>query len=161
MTRMTFKVALELDLQNPFEFINIPSVEQFQQWVDVGFQEENNDCSVVIRVTTEAESQQLNHAYRQKDAPTNVLSFPFEMPDLLELSFAEPHHLGDLVFCEPVIVKEAVEQNKILSQHWAHLVIHGMLHLQGFDHINDDDATIMESKEIQLLNQIDFPNPYE
>lgn len=164
MKSTTIDAVLELDVQNPNKFSNIPDNDDFQQWAEAGLQsnnsENNHGYSVVIRVATEAESQQLNYDYRQKDAPTNVLSFPFEMPDLPETTCVEPRHLGDLIFCQPVIAKEAIAQNKTLFQHWAHLVIHGMLHLQGFDHINDDDAIKMESKEIQLLNQLDFPNPY-
>jgi len=164
MKSTTFDAVLELDFQNPNRFSKIPEINEFQRWAEAGLQSNNSDIthsySVVIRVATEAESQQLNHDFRQKDAPTNVLSFPFEMPDLPETAFTEPSHLGDLILCESVIAKEAIAQNKALFQHWAHLVIHGMLHLQGFDHINDDDAIKMESKEIQLLNQLDFPNPY-
>lgn len=173
-------MTLELDIQNPSELTHLPSEKEFQRWVneafikaksDEGNESKNQSYSVVIRVTDETESQELNHAYRQKDAPTNVLSFPFEMPDLpemeasefdvSELKDADQLHLGDLVFCEPLIEKEAQQQNKDLFQHWAHLVIHGMLHLQGYDHIDDDDAVRMESLEINMMKQLKLPNPYE
>lgn len=178
-------MTLELDIQNPLGSTHLPSDEEFQCWADMAFQktvsevdieqeteERNQSYSVVIRVTDEAESQELNSAYREKNAPTNVLSFPFEMPDLPELEISghsSPEqvdkesiiHVGDLVFCEPVIEKEALEQNKALFQHWAHLVIHGMLHLQGFDHIDDKDAERMESLEINMMQQLKLPNPYE
>jgi len=168
--------VLELDFQNPNQFSNIPEIDDFQQWAEMGLLRNIGDSSqsrsadgnsgvddysIVIRISTEAESQQLNNDYRQKNTPTNVLSFPFEMPDLPEVAWVEPRHLGDLIFCEAIIVKEAAEQNKTLFQHWAHLVIHGMLHLQGFDHINDGDAVIMESREIHLLDQLGFPDPYQ
>lgn len=178
-------MAVELEIQNPLEFDHLPSVSDFQRWVDVALQmnragsstcqdvddNENSehseqgkyrDFSVVIRLTDEAESKGLNRDFRQKNAPTNVLSFPFEMPDLPEMAeSAQPVHLGDLVFCVPIVEKEAAEQGKALSQHWAHLVIHGMLHLQGYDHIDTDDAETMESLEINILQQLDYPNPYE
>jgi len=158
-------MTLELDFQNPFEYTNIPTVVEFQQWANIGLQrnsKHNQTNSVVIRITNEAESQQLNFDYRQKNSTTNVLSFPFEMPDLPDQSESDhlAFHLGDLIFCEPVITNEAKQQNKTLQQHWAHLVIHGMLHLQGYDHINDDDAKRMESLEIKLLQHLGFANPY-
>jgi len=170
------KMALELEIQNPFEFNHLPSVSDFQRWADVALQIKSvasdtgrsvdsngdNECSVVIRLTDEAESKALNRDFRHKNAPTNVLSFPFEMPDLPELAEnTQRLHLGDLVFCVPIVEKEAAEQGKARSQHWAHLVIHGMLHLQGYDHIKNEDAEIMESLEINMLQQLDFPNPYD
>ena len=98
----------------------------------------------------------LNHQYRGRDYPTNVLSFPFEAPAGITVPLA-----GDLVICAPVVEKEAREQDKTLEAHWAHMVVHGMLHLQGFDHIEDDDAEVMEALEIRLLMQLGYGNPYE
>jgi probable rRNA maturation factor len=114
------------------------------------------DSEVTVRVVDAAESQALNHQYRGKDAPTNVLSFPFEAPPGIPVALA-----GDLVICAPVVEREAREQNKPLNAHWAHMVIHGILHLQGFDHITDEDASVMEELEIRLLAQLGFSNPYE
>ena len=102
------------------------------------------------------ESQQLNKQYRHKDKPTNVLSFPFEVPEGIELNL-----LGDLVVCAPVIQQEATEQGKVLFDHWAHMIIHGCLHLLGYDHINDTDADEMEALEIKILAQLSINNPYE
>ena len=93
--------------------------------------------------------------YRQKSGPTNILSFPFEAPEHIELNL-----LGDLVICAPVLEVEALEQQKDLYDHWAHIVIHGVLHLLGYDHITDEDALIMEEKEIYLLNELNIKNPY-
>jgi probable rRNA maturation factor len=98
----------------------------------------------------------LNEYYRHKAGSTNVLSFPFEVPEGV-LS----HLLGDLVICAAVVEREAREQGKDLEAHWAHMVVHGMLHLQGYDHISETDAAVMEAEEIAILNSLGFPNPYE
>ena len=110
---------------------------------------------MTVRIVDETESQQLNFDYREKDKPTNVLSFPFQCPPGIELPL-----LGDLVICAGVVAQEATEQNKSLDAHWAHMVVHGSLHLLGFDHINDDDAAQMEAEEVTILQQLGFTNPY-
>jgi len=154
-----------VDLQVACETEEIPSIEQFQQWVDCALDEviskDGNDedkapFELTIRLVDINESQQLNSQYRGKDKPTNVLSFPFEVPDGIELNL-----LGDLVICIDVMKSEAKSQNKILFDHWAHLVIHGCLHLVGFEHINDSDALIMESLEIKILAKLAINNPYQ
>ncbi len=111
---------------------------------------------VVIRIVDAEESAELNLAYRHKQGPTNVLSFPFETPPGVPVSI-----LGDIVICASLVEQEAKEQNKSLNAHWAHLVVHGMLHLQGYDHIEEDDATIMERQEIAILKTLGFSDPYE
>jgi len=110
---------------------------------------------VVIRLVDEAESRQLNHDYRGIDRPTNVLSFPFEAPAEVQLPL-----LGDLVICAPVVAREAVEQGKAAKAHWAHMVIHGVLHLLGYDHQADDEAQQMEQRERELLYRLHFTDPY-
>ena len=154
---------LELDIQNPADFDSLPKAEDLHHWLSAAIEKKDQANSVTLRFVDEAESQQLNHTYRDKDKPTNVLSFPFEAPDFMaeipELEDAS-NHLGDLVFCEPVVLKEAIEQGKTAQQHWAHLVVHGTLHLQGYDHLNDDEANQMESLEIKILNELGFENPY-
>ena len=154
MTSQTLN--LDLDLQIACEnTANLPSAEQFEAWIRPALPESDHVFEMTVRIVDEDESQNLNHQYRGKDKPTNVLSFPFDVPDGLELPL-----LGDLVVCQQVVKKEAEEQNKPLFNHWAHMVIHGTLHLRGFDHINEDDAQEMESLEIRLLAQLDIPNPY-
>ena len=135
---------------------NLPDDEQFNVWVDAVLKHLHKQGKVVIRLVDEAESQQLNDQYRQKNAATNVLSFPFEAPE-----FIEDDHLGDLVICVPVVNREANEQGKPGQSHWAHMVVHGMLHLLGYDHINDKDAELMENTEISILKQLGINNPYE
>ena len=103
-----------------------------------------------------AEGRRLNHEFRGRDRATNVLSFPFEPPPGVELD-----HLGDLVICAPVVASEASVQGKPAAAHWAHMVVHGMLHLQGYDHIEDEEAEVMEVLEIRLLKQLGYDNPYE
>jgi len=153
---------IELEIQNPCRF-EIPNSVDLQNWAEAAIQEEGKEFSLVIRFVDEEEGIDLNHTYRHKKSATNVLSFPYEAPDyyveIPEL-VDEPAHLGDLVLCEPVVLNEAAEQNKALQQHWAHLVIHGVLHLQGYDHLTVEDAIIMESLEIKILEQLGFNNPY-
>ena len=102
------------------------------------------------------ESAELNQHYRGKPGPTNVLSFPFEAPPGVETEI-----LGDLVVCAPVVEREALEQGKTLQSHWAHMVVHGVLHLQDYDHIEENEAVIMESEEITIMNRLGFSSPYE
>lgn len=136
----------------------LPVIEDFQRWADVAWCE-TGVAEVVIRLVNEAESRNLNHQYRGKDSATNILSFPMEVPDEMA-AMVDEIMLGDLVICAPVVAQEAIEQNKILMHHWAHMVIHGMLHLQGYDHITDDEAEEMERLEIKLLQQLGMTNPY-
>ncbi|MDO9106110.1 MAG: rRNA maturation RNase YbeY [Methylovulum sp.] len=146
-----------LDIQNIFVSSGQPSQEQFQLWVDTALDNINQDTEIVIRIVGEPESAQLNEQYRHKRGATNILSFPFEAPDIAGI---ESDLLGDLVICAPVLEREAQQQNKTLSDHWAHIVVHGVLHLLGYDHINNDDAEIMEQKEIAILHKLTINNPY-
>jgi len=161
-------MTTQLDLQLACSAKNIPSQAQFQQWLDCVLL--NNDIikdsakgsakntatfEVTVRLVDIAESQALNDQYRNKNKPTNVLSFPFEVPEGIELNL-----LGDLVICADIVENEAQEQNKTINDHWAHMVIHGCLHLLGFDHISDSEAEIMESIEINILAKLDISNPY-
>lgn len=146
---------LDVDLQLASSSQTLPDAAQLQHWATLALQGEQ-PMEVTIRIVDEPESQELNNAYRGKDKPTNVLSFPFEAPPGIEINL-----LGDLVICAPVVNREALEQHKTQEAHWAHMVIHGMLHLQGYDHIEDEDATIMESIEIKLLRELGYPDPYE
>jgi probable rRNA maturation factor len=109
-----------------------------------------------IRIVDEAESRLLNREYRGRDKPTNVLSFPAELPPGL----LDYQCLGDLVICAPVVEREALEQGKRAQAHWAHLVVHGMLHLQGMDHQTETEAAEMEALEIEILHTLGHTNPY-
>lgn len=134
---------------------NLPSETEFNRWLSTALEAHLPQAEVTIRIVDEAESHQLNLDYRGKDAPTNVLSFPFEAPPEIELDL-----LGDLVICRQVVEKEAKEQNKLLLAHWAHMVVHGALHLLGYDHIEDEEAQEMEQLETQLLHHLGFSDPY-
>ena len=145
-----------IDIQNACDANEIPTTDLFQQWVDTAFEMlVEQEFELTIRLVNTAESQQLNKQYRQKDKPTNVLSFPFEVPEGVELNL-----LGDLVICAQVVEHEAKAQNKKLFDHWAHMVIHGCLHLLGYDHINDTDANEMEALEVKFLAKLAIANPY-
>ncbi len=133
-----------------------PEQEQFERWVDAALKHLDEDCELSIRVVDSEESAELNSSYRGKSGPTNVLSFPFDSPVPME-----PRLLGDLIICVPVVEREAIEQNKMLNNHWAHLVVHGCLHLLGYDHIEDDEAEQMEALEISILQTLDIDNPYQ
>jgi probable rRNA maturation factor len=111
---------------------------------------------LTLRFVDSEESQSLNNAYRGKDKPTNVLSFPSELPDFIESPL-----LGDLVICHDVVSQEALEQNKAINAHYQHLIIHGVLHLLGFDHIKEADADVMEAHEITLLDKLGIDDPYQ
>ncbi|GBK97097.1 rRNA maturation RNase YbeY [Haemophilus influenzae] len=145
-----------VDLQIATENIEgLPTEEQIVQWATGAVQPEGNEVEMTVRIVDEAESHELNLTYRGKDRPTNVLSFPFECPDEVELPL-----LGDLVICRQVVEREASEQEKPLMAHWAHMVVHGSLHLLGYDHIEDDEAEEMESLETQIMQGLGFADPY-
>ena len=148
-------MSIELDIQRASSASDQPDDDSFIRWVGLALGT-GTDRELTIRLVDADEGRQLNHTYRGRDYATNVLSFPFEAPAGITVPLA-----GDLVICAPVVEKEAMEQEKTLVAHWAHMVVHGMLHLQGFDHIEDEDAEVMEALEIRLLAQLGFGNPYE
>ena len=133
----------------------LPTAEQIEQWATATVQPQSDEVEMTVRIVDEAESHELNLNYRGKDRPTNVLSFPFECPDEVELPL-----LGDLVICRQVVEREAQEQDKPVMAHWAHMVVHGSLHLLGYDHIEDDEAEEMESLETQIMTELGFADPY-
>lgn len=144
---------VEVHIQNAAN-AEIPDESEIQAWASASLQSAP-PAHVTLRVVNISEMQQLNKQFRHKDKPTNVLSFPNAAPKDLSDGF-----IGDIVLCHDVIAEEAIAQDKDLQQHWAHMVIHSMLHLQGFDHQHPDEANIMEAKEIELLEQFGIPNPY-
>jgi probable rRNA maturation factor len=157
---------IELDLQWASSLEQPVSQEQMQTWIETAIGEQDTDYSVTLRVVDEAESQALNRDYREKDYPTNILSFegdPMEdFPEEVraELMEDELWHLGDLVVCAPVIAREAKEQGKPLENHWAHMLVHGSLHLLGYDHLSDEEAEEMEQLERDILSSLGYPDPY-
>lgn len=130
-----------------------PSPEQLRQWAEAALEGQLGEVS--LRIVDEAEIADLNARYRQRQGSTNVLSFPFECPPGVPLAF-----LGDVVICAPVVAREAKEQGKTETAHWAHLVVHGVLHLRGFDHLTPEDAERMEARERAILAELGFPDPY-
>ncbi len=134
----------------------LPDETRLRRWIGAALPPERQDVLIGVRIVNETESRALNRDYRHRDRPTNVLSFPYDPPQGIEADFP----LGDLVLCAPVIAREARDQGKPLEAHWAHLVIHGTLHLLGHDHINEADARRMEASEIHILTRLGFPDPY-
>ncbi|OBT20844.1 rRNA maturation RNase YbeY [Vibrio tasmaniensis] len=149
-------MSIELDLQIAVENEQgLPTEQNIQLWLDKTIPQFQENAELTVRIVDTKESHQLNHDYRGKDKPTNVLSFPFEAPPGMELDL-----LGDLIICRQVVEKEAEEQNKPLLAHWAHMVVHGSLHLLGYDHIEDDEAEEMESLETEIMQTMGFEDPY-
>jgi probable rRNA maturation factor len=145
----------QIEIQTIFKSNGQPDQKQIQRWVDAALDGFNQDTEIVVRIVDEQESAELNEQYRHKPGPTNILSFPVEIPEGIELNL-----LGDLVVCAPVLEKEALEQHKALIDHWAHIIVHGVLHLLGYDHIDETQAELMENKEITILNTLNIKNPY-
>ncbi|MDP1773707.1 MAG: rRNA maturation RNase YbeY [Methylobacter sp.] len=145
----------DIEIQVVFESKGQPDQQQIQLWVDAALVDFDQDTEIVVRIVDELESAELNEQYRHKSGPTNILSFPVDLPEGVELNL-----LGDLVICAPVLEKEALEQNKLLAHHWAHIIVHGVLHLLGYDHIDETEAELMEEKEIAILNKLNINNPY-
>ncbi|MEZ8797154.1 rRNA maturation RNase YbeY [Vibrio cyclitrophicus 1F53] len=149
-------MSIELDLQLAVENEQgLPTKQDIQLWLNKTIPQFQENAELTVRIVDTQESHQLNHEYRGKDKPTNVLSFPFEAPPGIELDL-----LGDLIICRQVVEKEAEEQNKPLLAHWAHMVVHGSLHLLGYDHIEDDEAEEMESLETEIMQTMGFEDPY-
>jgi len=149
-------MSIVVDFQWVVEADNVPSETDIQHWVECVVLEHQDEAELTVRVVDEDEITQLNHQYRKKHKATNVLSFPVEADLPVEIPL-----LGDLVICASVVAQEAAQQGKLLNAHWAHMVIHGTLHLLGYDHIEAEQAQMMEDKEIKYLHEFNFSNPYE
>ena len=144
-----------IDVQYAVSADGIPGAELIRQWVEQALPADNAAAELTVRIVDEAEITALNRQYRGKDGPTNVLSFPYAgVPGIAS------NLLGDIVVCAPVVASESVTQDKSLEAHWAHMVIHGVLHLLGYDHHNEGEASRMESTEIELLAGLGYANPY-
>ncbi len=160
-------MKITVDLQIASIAKNIPSLKQFELWANTALNDYPKDAEICIRIVDEEEIQQLNSTYRHKNYPTNVLSFPYDELDPAvkqrddDSKFQhEPNEdninlLGDIAICASIILKEAKEQNIKLESHWAHIVIHGCLHLIGYTHDADEDAEKMESLEARLLKTLE------
>lgn len=160
---------IEIDMQaalgnsDEYEFdaeeLGLPAKSELERIASLAYAGRLSKGEITVRFVTEEESQSLNGAYRRKDKPTNILSFPYEYPE----GYPEDEQtlLGDLVICKQVVEKEASEQNIPLSQHYAHLLVHGCLHLIGYDHIEDNEAEEMEALERDIImNRLGHPDPY-
>lgn len=151
-------MTIEIDVEDVSSTSGNPGAMQFQGWLTPVLRKGGN-ASVAIRIVDEAEMQALNAQYRGKDKPTNVLSFPADLPAALAGQI-DPEPLGDIVLCAPVVRAEAEAQEKPLEDHWAHLSIHGLLHLLGHDHQDEDEAEAMEALEIGYLAELGIADPY-
>ena len=153
LARAVASTRLNLSVQYACHSAGLPLRPQLRQWARAALDVDGKrGGQITVRLVGEAEGQALNRAYRGKDYATNVLSFPYE---------SEPLVWGDLVLCTPVVQREAAAQNKPLEAHFAHLIVHGMLHLQGYDHEqSEDEARHMESQERALLAVLGYPDPY-
>ena len=153
-------MSVVVEVQYAVQGEGIPPESAFRIWSRAALRDADAGTGLAIRIVDEEESRALNREYRGRDRATNVLSFPFEAPPGVPPE-ETGHHLGDLAICAPVVAREALEQDKPLAAHWAHMVVHGVLHLQGFDHQDDADAERMEGLEREILKALGFGDPYE
>ncbi len=151
---------VELEVQRATSLVSVPADEQFQTWVEAALTGKARHCTLAIHIVDVEEAQRLNCDYRAKDYATNVLSFPVELPQGLPAELVRSQ-LGDLLLCAPVIAREAREQNRSEASHWAHLTIHGVLHLLGYEHKHPGKAHVMEGLETEILAKLGFPDPYQ
>lgn len=148
-------LRLSLDVQRVSESVELPGDGQLRRWARAALADLGGSHELTVRIVDTPESAALNVEYRHKQGPTNVLSFPFEAPPGMRSRL-----LGDLVLCADVVQREASEQKKLPAAHWAHMLVHGILHLRGYDHLNDTQAQTMETLETEILAQLGYPNPY-
>lgn len=147
--------TLQLDVQRPWPGDGIPDDGNLLYWAEVALDGERSSVELLIRIVGEDESSELNRRFRGVNRPTNVLAFPLDPP-----TGVANRHLGDLVICAPVVQREARMQGKFAQAHWAHMVVHGVSHLLGYDHGDDVGAQVMEQREIRLMAQMGFADPY-
>ena len=144
-----------VEVQRACPASGVPSPAKIARWAEAALAGRSEDAEMTVRVVDEAEGAALNARYRRRAGATNVLAFAFDAPELPSLRI-----LGDVVVCAPVAAREAREQSKRLDAHWAHLVIHGTLHLLGYDHDESGAAREMEAIERALLDRLGYPDPY-
>lgn len=158
-------VNLELDLQIAADIdekdLNVPGKTTIERWVLAALLTANakGDNQLTVRIVDEAEIKTLNETYRHKPGVTNVLSFPFDAPPGVPPALIGKL-LGDIVICAPVVQREAQQQQKLPHHHWAHMLVHGTLHLLGYDHLSEQQAEEMEAMEVEVLSEFGIPNPY-
>ncbi|MCL1500183.1 rRNA maturation RNase YbeY [Xanthomonas nasturtii] len=152
-------VRLDVAVSYALPRAGLPSAVSFRKWVAAALKGRIREADLAVRVVDEKEGCSLNHHYRGKDYATNVLSFPAELPEGLPKGIKMPL-LGDLVICAPVVAREAAEQGKSLATHYAHLTVHGTLHLLGWDHEDDKEADAMEQLEREILADLGIDDPY-
>jgi probable rRNA maturation factor len=148
-------MSISVDIQMACSSDEAPDEDSMRRWATAALRNERETAELSVRIVDEQESAALNQQYREKSGPTNVLSFPFDAvtPEPLPI-------LGDLVICAPVVIREAKQQGKPAEAHWAHMCVHGVLHLLGYDHAGDRDAEVMEALETTILLDMGFPAPY-
>ena len=149
-------MSLIIDIQNVSRYKSLPKNKLIVKWAKLALDEQYEEAEITLRIVDEEEGQELNKVWRKKDSATNVLSFP--IGETIEQT---PNLLGDIVICAPIVEKEAKEQGKDIEAHWAHLIIHGILHLHGYDHESRKEANIMQSTEIRILKHCGYADPYE
>ncbi len=152
---MNLDLAVQISCQNT----DTPDESKLHSWISAALRDHGDhgdEAEIAIRIVDEDESRMLNSRYRAMDRSTNVLSFQASIPDGVELPL-----LGDIVICAPVVVREASEQGKDPEAHWAHMVVHGTLHLLGYDHRGDAQADVMERREVEILGELGYSDPYK
>lgn len=151
------KTKLKLALQNASTATGLPTRAQIKKWAEAALQSDVANAEITFRIVDGEEGQTLNRDYRGKDYATNVLTFTFDedLPDIPGLPL-----LGDIVLCAPVVAREAAEQGISLEAHYCHLAVHGVLHLQGYDHLEEDEAEAMEALEKQIVISLGYDDPY-
>ena len=157
---MKLNLSLQQDFQSPELVLKRAYIKKVIETA-LRFIDVDQDCEIGIACVDNDESHKLNLEYRQKDKPTNVLSFPSDVPEEV-LAMLDALPIGDLVICIPVVLQEAIDQNKTPIEHFTHMLVHGTLHLMGYDHeTSDEDAEEMEALEIEILAKLGFENPYK
>ena len=148
--------SVHIDVMINSHSSQLPEQSELEKWAAAAVGQHRQEAEISLLIVDEDEGAELNRQWRGKEGPTNVLSFPSDLPAELELPL-----LGDLIICVPVVEQEAIEQKKSLNSHWAHMMVHGTLHLLGYDHIDDQEAEEMESLETEILGQLGYPDPYQ
>ena len=147
-------MTIEVEVQRETSISSLPSDQQFEQWATAVLRGQG-EAELVIRLVDQDESRRLNEQFADRNKATNVLSFPAGLPPSIGLPL-----LGDIVICAPLVEREAEDQNKTILAHWAHLTIHGILHLLGHDHQTEEEAADMEALETGLVQSFGYPDPY-